>query len=128
MSAAGGRRGFLRGLVSLPLIGGGVTLIGNPSAAAVPVMGGMVATYLAWLHFEMRYASWGCNGRNFVPMMNHGAVFHGRPGEHPADSARAALHRAPIILAAAGCRLTCPEAEEQCGEMFAPSKWQEGGR
>lgn len=31
-----GRRGFLRGLVTLPLIGGGVTLIGNPTAAAVP--------------------------------------------------------------------------------------------
>ena len=31
------RRGFLRGLVSLPLIGGGVTLIGRPSAA-VPLV------------------------------------------------------------------------------------------
>lgn len=28
------RRGFLRGLVSLPLIGGGVTLIGRPAAMA----------------------------------------------------------------------------------------------
>ncbi len=31
------RRSFLRGLVSLPLIGGGVTLIGRP-AAAVPLI------------------------------------------------------------------------------------------
>lgn len=31
------RRGFLRGLLSLPLIGGGVALIGAPTAAAVPV-------------------------------------------------------------------------------------------
>jgi len=31
------RRAFLRGLVSLPLIGGGVTLIGRP-AAAVPLL------------------------------------------------------------------------------------------
>ncbi len=31
------RRSFLRGLVSLPLIGGGVTLIGRP-AAAVPLV------------------------------------------------------------------------------------------
>jgi len=31
------RRAFLRGLVSLPLIGGGVTLIGRPSAA-VPLV------------------------------------------------------------------------------------------
>jgi len=29
------RRGFLRGLAALPLIGGGVTLIGNPTRAAV---------------------------------------------------------------------------------------------
>ena len=29
------RRTFLRQLASLPLIGGGVTLIGNPTAAAV---------------------------------------------------------------------------------------------
>jgi len=40
------RRSFLRGLVSLPLIGGGVTLIGRPSApvplvqaAAMPALG-----------------------------------------------------------------------------------------
>ena len=31
------RRGFLRGLAHLLLIGGGVTLIGNPTAAAEPV-------------------------------------------------------------------------------------------
>ena len=31
------RRSFLRQLASLPLIGGGVTLIGKPTAAAVPV-------------------------------------------------------------------------------------------
>jgi hypothetical protein len=31
------RRGFLRGLTAFPLIGGGVTLIGNPTAAAEPV-------------------------------------------------------------------------------------------
>ncbi len=38
MSAPSDRRGFLRGLATLPLIGGGVTLIGNPTrAAAEPV-------------------------------------------------------------------------------------------
>jgi hypothetical protein len=30
------RRGFLRGLTALPLVGGGVTLIGNPTKADVP--------------------------------------------------------------------------------------------
>ena len=33
------RRGFLRQLAHLPLIGGGVTLLGNPTAAAVPALG-----------------------------------------------------------------------------------------
>ena len=38
MSALDGRSGFLRSLISLPLIGGGVTLIGRP-AAPVPIVG-----------------------------------------------------------------------------------------
>ncbi len=40
-----GRRGFLRGLVTLPLIGGGVTLIGNPTAAAEPVTKELLVNY-----------------------------------------------------------------------------------
>ena len=31
------RRSFLRGLVTLPLIGGAVTLIGDPTGPALPV-------------------------------------------------------------------------------------------
>lgn len=46
------RRGFLRGLVSLPLIGGGVTLIGKPSAAAVSLTPELMSTYVAWLARE----------------------------------------------------------------------------
>lgn len=46
------RRGFLRGLVTLPLIGGGVTLIGNPTAAAVPVTPELMHRYCAWLARE----------------------------------------------------------------------------
>ena len=37
------RRTCLRGLASLPLIGGGVALIGNPTAAAVPITGPLLA-------------------------------------------------------------------------------------
>lgn len=44
-------RGFLRGFVSLPLIGG-VTLIGEPTAAAVPVTIGLMTRYVAWLARE----------------------------------------------------------------------------
>ncbi|TDR93813.1 hypothetical protein [Enterovirga rhinocerotis] len=46
------RRGFLRGLASLPLIGGGVTLIGRPVAAAVPVTDALQERYLTWLAHE----------------------------------------------------------------------------
>ncbi|MFG1179945.1 hypothetical protein [Xanthobacter versatilis] len=46
------RRGFLRGLLSLPLIGGGVTLIGTPIAAAVPVTSDLLEHYQAFLLAE----------------------------------------------------------------------------
>ena len=49
------RRTFLRGLASLPLIGGGVTLIGNPTAAAVPVSNDLLASYDQWLFYERRF-------------------------------------------------------------------------
>lgn len=127
MSGPASRRGFLSGLTTLPLVGGSVALIGAPSAAAVPVTGGMVATYLAWLHFEQRYVAWAVGSRNYVPMLNPGAAFHGRRGEHPTTTARNALNRAPVILAAAGCRLTCPEAEDQ-GALMGPKHWLEGVR
>jgi hypothetical protein len=54
------RRSFLRGLVSLPLIGGGVTLIGQPAAAvplvqaaALPVLGSpLERLHYAWEAFS----------------------------------------------------------------------------
>ncbi len=46
------RRTFLRGLVALPLIGGAVAILGNPTAAAVPVTDALHARYLAWLAHE----------------------------------------------------------------------------
>ena len=52
-----GRRDFLRGLVSLPLIGGGVTLIGQPSAVAEPVTSDLLEAYKTWLFNEHRSLS-----------------------------------------------------------------------
>ena len=46
------RRSFLRGLASLPLIGGSVALIGQPTAAAVSVTDELHARYVAWLAHE----------------------------------------------------------------------------
>ena len=47
------RRGFLRGLLSLPLIGGGITLIGTPSAVAEPVTLPLFERYVDWLSVEL---------------------------------------------------------------------------
>ncbi len=46
------RRNFLRGLVSLPLIGGSLAILGQPTAAAVPVTDALQLRYLAWLAHE----------------------------------------------------------------------------
>ena len=58
------RRTFLRGLASLPLIGGGVTLIGNPTAAAVPVTQDMMSSYKSWLFMEHRMVSYEMAGHD----------------------------------------------------------------
>ncbi|TXN39957.1 hypothetical protein FV225_08090 [Methylobacterium sp. WL93] len=50
------RRGFLRGLLSLPLIGGGVTLIGSPSAVAEPLTLPLMRRYVAFLAREHGHA------------------------------------------------------------------------
>ncbi|MDP4022437.1 hypothetical protein Q8W71_07370 [Methylobacterium sp. NEAU 140] len=54
MSAPANRRGFLRGLTTLPLVGGGVTLIGQPSAVAEPITGQLMTNYLAFLAREFK--------------------------------------------------------------------------
>ncbi len=53
----GGRRGFLRRLAALPLIGGGVTLIGAPTAAAAPVTTALMRRYVDWLSRELMTAT-----------------------------------------------------------------------
>ena len=52
------RRAFLRGLASLPMIGGGVTLIGNPTAAAVPATPQLLDAYNEWLDLERSWLMW----------------------------------------------------------------------
>lgn len=98
------RRGFLRGLASLPLIGGGVALIGNPTAAAEPVTAALLDSYDAWLHFERRYLAWERFGSTTsgraVLLDNSGGRFHGSPDltRYPQPCSRAA-----IVLSAVGC-------------------------
>jgi hypothetical protein len=56
MTIQNSRRGFLRGLASLPLIGGAVTVIGNPTQAAEPPTEMMQNAYIAFLAHEHRQA------------------------------------------------------------------------
>ncbi|GJD58370.1 hypothetical protein [Methylobacterium dankookense] len=133
MSAHSSRRGFLRGLTSLPLIGGSVALIGTPTRAAVPVTPGMLATYSAWLHFERRALDVSFNDDalsrgNFVPCLNPGSEFHWQTRRSSFEEGLAAQRRAAIVLAAVGCPLTSAEAEEQWASTYAPAGYGEGGR
>ena len=100
------RRGFLRGLAGLPLIGGGVTILGNPTGAAVPVTPELLHSYSAWLHFERRFLSWELCGADksrfeavdgIVLGCNPGFAYH-KGGDQPPPSTRAA-----VVLSAVGC-------------------------
>lgn len=109
------RRGFLRGLTRLPLIGGGVTLIGLPTAAAEPVTRELLDSYDAWLLYErckLKAEIYG-NGRYWdglrisqekleeafghIPIDNGGFRTHFCPPPYDAPSTRAA-----VVLSAAG--------------------------
>ena len=52
MSEAILRRGFLRQLCTLPMLGGGVALLGAPTAVAEPVTPGLIDAYARWLTLE----------------------------------------------------------------------------
>lgn len=115
------RRGFLRGLATLPLIGGGIALVGQPTGAAVPLSDQLLNSYDAWLFYERRYLRYEFSQKrpwitrpvdradvvldfDFEPDMirvdNPGGNFHvsADPLKAPQPSSRAA-----VVLAAAGC-------------------------
>jgi len=111
MTSPANRRGFLSGLVSLPLIGGGVMLIGKPVGAAGEPSRLCMESYLAWLHFEKRAVHSALYPEiprgTFVPQDNKGAQFHfaDRFGHHGwwQRVKQEALSRAPVVLATVGC-------------------------
>ncbi|MCJ2056324.1 hypothetical protein MKL09_07150 [Methylobacterium sp. J-048] len=106
MTSLNGRRGFLRGLVSLPLIGGGVTLIGAPTAVAAPVTERLMREYANWIAFEHYRAQIELHGtmdRQWYEL--HGAAY--RWHEDAAGKAdlpvQAPSTRAALVLSAVGC-------------------------
>lgn len=124
------RRSFLRGLTTLPLVGGSVALVGAPTGAAEPVTPGMLATYAAWLANEHRSLMWAtCKAMpdSFVPCLNPGAQFHTCSGATVERIGLEAQLRAPVVLAAVGCPLTSADAEMYWSHTFRPIG-TEGGR
>ncbi len=115
-----GRRGLLRGLATLPLIGGSVALIGNPTKAAVPVTPELMRSYKSWLFFEHRMASFELAGHDIKRAhdIEDAGFLGGQPGDewHFQWSAPGRLvagwpdapqpsTRAAIVLSAVGCPL-----------------------
>ena len=110
------RRTFLRGLAALPLIGGGVTLIGNPTAAAVPVTDALCDRYVEWLATELGHALAEREGRRAPIGLADIAVDHRRewcrsnPTLNPDPTSErfrllpteAPSSRAAVVMSAAG--------------------------
>ncbi len=109
-----GRRGFLRQLAALPLIGGSVALIGQPTAIAEPASKALLFNYKSWLHFEHRMLSYELAGHDRQRCREMERFFTVTPGDDwhfqwdgqgpagwkdaPQPSTRAAL-----VLSAVGC-------------------------
>jgi hypothetical protein len=111
MTDPASRRGFLRGLTTLPLIGGGVTLIGAPSAVAAPVTSELLNAYSEWLFMERRLL---CqeqhpgfpDAERIVPANTGARDFHIDGPGHWKDPSRQPSTRAALVLSAVGCPWT----------------------
>ncbi len=99
------RRGFLRGLASLPLIGGSVALIGSPTKAAVPVTRAMLADYADWLAVERDGTLRELYGTLPGSAMLDGVPLFDRHRAWPDMSLSPPSTRAAVILSAAGVPL-----------------------
>jgi hypothetical protein len=100
------RRGFLRGLASLPLIGGSVALIGEPSRASTPITPRLLDTYEEWLGGEwvaliVERTLAGLSLTAQKPSGTAAMRFHNPLGlARPSGSAS---ERAAVVLSAVGC-------------------------
>jgi hypothetical protein len=103
------RRGFLRQLAGLPLIGGGVTLLGNPTGAAEPVTEQLLDAYSEWLFYERRLL---CVERypgirhpdGFIPANTGASDYHFPLGPERWQDRPMPSTRAAVVLASVGCR------------------------
>ena len=110
------RRSFLRGLATLPLIGGSVTLIGQPTAAAVPITDALLERYTSWLIHEhlavqkirmLRVATSDAERALIVEGIPTGAYgFRTPPAVHAHIASADPVTRAAVVLSAVGCPLS----------------------
>lgn len=100
------RRGFLRGLASLPLIGGSVALLGMPTKAAIPVTKAMMADYADWLAIERQGALRELYGRSAGDVMMSSLPLFDRHRVWPDMAVAPPSTRVAVILSAAGVPLT----------------------
>lgn len=107
MSSPSSRRGYLRGLTTLPLIGGSVTLIGNPTAAAEAVTEALLDAYDEWLFMERRLlcleAGPGRRSEAHVPCNTGVGRFHFLTNGLDWRSLPQPSTRAAVVLSAVGC-------------------------
>ena len=114
------RRTFLRQLCGLPLIGGGLTLIGAPSAVAEPVTYDLMEAYKTWLHYEQRFLCWEMAAdpvciERYRPFdgrddrigrsraMESQYSYIGKSGSYHGPRAPEPSTRAALVLSAVGC-------------------------
>ena len=113
------RRAFLRSLAALPLVGGSVAILGQPTAAAVPVTGALLEAYNEWLDLERSWLMFERYGQHASadddPRRPHVVWRNRQTGECWTSTAASSVsgvdHRAPasraaVVLAAAGVDLT----------------------
>ena len=122
------RRGFLSGLLSLPLIGGGVTLIGKPSAVAEPLSLDLMKTYVGWLGREFGRA----HDDLLLMLPPDQQCYGGRPHPlfaPPSPIAGTVLCNWPAAPNAAALVVASPPATRAALVLSTIGvKWREGGR
>lgn len=119
------RRSFLQGLTTLPLIGGGVTLVGNPTAAAVPVTDSLLFSYNEWLFYERRLLCLEHMGGTAMEAMVPDCRLDFHFPRHPSLTWREVPKpstRAAAVLAAVGCspgtRVSCLTTEASLNDCL----------
>lgn len=97
------RRGFLRGLLTLPLIGGAVGLIGAPSAVAEPATGHLMREYADWLVYEHHRVMAEIVGEDTSASSQWQSCFGRAWKWHRADRHIPPSTRAALVMSAVGC-------------------------